>query len=121
MHAVAHHFKIINDVLVFINTHILLRVSRTTFVIIKKIVRKFKRFVFIGIQMCGIGHPVAVDSLVVNEKTKRLILVALLLEPTQTQIGNDIGHIPIVLCATVGCDENGIVIISLTGKNLSMV
>ena len=73
----AKHLKVINHIHILHDAHFLSRCRRTSFIIIKEIIGQRKSFIFIQRQVTSICQPVAMNSLVMNQNTKRFVFIRL--------------------------------------------
>ena len=68
------------------------------------------------------GGPVAMGCLVLAHEHERLVLFALVLEPFESEVGDDVGAVALVTFTSAGLlDEVGVVVASLAGEDFPVV
>ena len=116
------HFQIIEHIHILHNTHFLGRSSRTSFIVIKKIIRQREGFIFIKSQITGIRHPVTMNSLMMNQQTKRLLRVTLIFHPVNGIVSDKIGYVTMPLNGIIILrNKIRIIIMPLSGNNFPVI
>jgi len=115
------HFQVINDVHVLVDAHFLLLCGQSSFIVVVEVVRQRESLVCKEFEVTSVRHPGAVRSLVVEEHTERLVLIAVFY-PVDGLVGDDVGGIAFHLCAfAVHLDEGRVIIVALSRQDFPMV
>ena len=118
----AKHLQVINHIHVLHDAHFLSGSRFTSLIVIKEVIRQREGLVFIQGQITSICHPVAMDSLVVNEQAERLLVITLVFHPVDGIIGNDVGYVTVLLNGIILLrNEIRIIVIPLSRHNLPVI
>ena len=94
--------------------HFLLSGSDAAFVVVVEGGGDGERLVFIFVQILQFWQPVAVAGLVVYEQEEGFVFVALVFQPVDGLVGDDIGKVSLLLIGfSLHVDEVGVVIVAL--------
>ena len=114
-------FAIVVERHVFANLHFCGTGSGTAGIVVIEIVGKFERSILILAQIFDFGQPVAVAGFVMDEKRKRTCLVAIVIQPRDGLVGDDVGEVALLLILSFGIDEARIVVVTLSREDVPVV
>ena len=114
-------FAIVVERHVFANLHFCGTGSGTTCIVVIEIFGKFERNILILVQIFDFGQPVAVAGFVMDEKRERTRLVAIVVQPRDGLVGDDVGEVALLLILSFGIDEARIVVVALSREDVPVV
>ena len=116
------HFKVVDHIHIFHDTHFLSSRCRTSFIVVKEIIRQWESFIFVQSQITSIRHPITMNSLVMNQQAERFLRVSLVFHPINGIVRYKIGDISMFLNRIIFlCDEIRIIIISLSRNDFPII
>ena len=115
------HLEVVNNIHILDNTHLLRCRCRPTRILIIEIFRKREGHIVVKPQVAGVGHPSAMRGLVMQQEAEGFILVSLVAEPIQRQVGRDVGGIAFDLPLLAIVYEGRIVVIALADQDVPVI
>ena len=122
LEVLAVHLRVVHDVHILPDAHLLRSGGRTAFVVVIEVVGHGESLVLVEGEILQLGQPVAVDGLVVDEEAERFVLVAPVLHPVDTLVGDEVGQIAFLRDGIVlHGDEARVVVVALAGQDFPIV
>ena len=122
LEVLAVHLRVVHDVHVLPDAHLLRSGGRTALVVVIEVVGHGEGLVLVQGEILQLGQPVAVDGLVVDEEAERFVLVALVLHPVDALVGDEVGQIAFLGDGIVlHGDETRVVVVTLAGQDFPIV
>ena len=115
------HFQVVDNIHILCDAHLLLLSSQTTFIVIVKCLGYRVDAVGIELQVASVRIPHTMWSLVMKQQTERFLFVALVLEPIECHVGDDVGHIAFALQPFPIAIELWLVVFALSDEDVPIV
>ena len=118
---VVGHLQIIHHVHILDDAHLLFLRGEPSLVVIVEIVGERVGDIIVQVEVAGVRAPHAVRCLMVQQQTERLRLVALVAQPVERQVGDDVRDVALPLNSLAVVNECRVVVVSLACENIPVV
>ena len=115
------HFQIVDQIHILEDAHLLGCSSLTAFIIVVEVVWQRESFVAEKLQILQIRHPGTMRSLVMKQEAERFTLVALILQPFDSFVGDNIRRIPFRGNLFAVLDKRCVVINTLSDQDFRII
>ena len=115
------HLQVVDDIHILDDAHLLFLCGESSLIVVVEVVGQGINHVVIKVEVAGVRVPDAVRSLVVEQETEGLRLVALVAHPVYGEVGDDVGDVSLSLYFLAIVDERRIIVVALSGQDVPVV